>query len=269
MKYWDESKTIVEGCTPVSEGCWNCWSAGINHRFQDFENDLTVLTNSHWYPEIPVGYRVYSGEIRLREDRLPELRKGRKPKVIQIWNDLFHEKVSDDFIETTLEKSFESPHKILILTKRAKRLFDFYDAHNDQLYFFEGDESLWYGVTTENQQWADERIPYLLQVPGKRWLSVEPLLSPISFRWAKWETISRTKPTDHLDGLRHFHQIIVGCETGLHARPCKIEWVESIVEQCREAGVPCFVKAINLNGKITSDITKFPESVRVRELTWK
>uniref|UniRef100_A0A6H1ZAA2 Uncharacterized protein n=1 Tax=viral metagenome TaxID=1070528 RepID=A0A6H1ZAA2_9ZZZZ len=64
-------------------------------------------------------------------------------------------------------------------------------------------------------------------------------------------------------------QTIVGCETGRHARPCKIEWLESIVDQCKQAGVPCFVKAININGKITNKIEDFPENLRVRELAWR
>jgi hypothetical protein len=38
--------------------------------------------------------------------------------------------------------------------------------------------------------------------------------------------------------------VIVGGESGPKARPCNVEWIRSIVRQCREAGVPCFVKQL-------------------------
>lgn len=271
MRYWTHSITLVPGCTPVSEGCWNCWSAGNNHRFADMENDLTVETNSYWYPDIPAGHRVYSGEIRIREDRLPELLKGRKPRVIQIWNDLWHPSVPYEFIADAYYTFAKTTHTILVLTKRAKRMSEIL---SDIL----PSPNIWHGVTCENQPRADERIP--LQVPGKRWLSIEPLLSEIHIRAYLGTCECGYYESEHGDPTIQFtkfctkfrsaiSQIIVGCETGPHARPCKVEWIESIVEQCREAGVPCFVKAINYNGKITSDISQFPESVRVRELAWR
>lgn len=59
--------------------------------------------------------------------------------------------------------------------------------------------------------------------------------------------------------------IIVGGETGPGRRPCRTEWIESVVAQCRAAGVPCHVKALEIDGKIEHDINKFPEHLRVRE----
>lgn len=38
--------------------------------------------------------------------------------------------------------------------------------------------------------------------------------------------------------------IIAGGESGPGARPCNLEWIRSIVRQCREAGVACFVKQL-------------------------
>ena len=256
MKYWQKSITLIEGCTPVSEGCDNCWSAAMTH-------------NRFKKPGFTDFLGVFNSNIRTREDRLPELLKGRKPRVIQIWNDLFHEKVDYYFINRTFDLfhnalKFNS-HKYLVLTKRAQRMAEWWDAVHRKY----GDtlaENIYMGVTCENQPRFDERILYLLQVPGKKWLSFEPLLGNINFSHTKIYAVGSLK---HLLHMGHIHQIVVGCETGPHARLCKIEWIESIVEQCRETGVPCFVKAINLNGKIISDITKFPESLRVRELQWK
>jgi len=41
--------------------------------------------------------------------------------------------------------------------------------------------------------------------------------------------------------------VIVGGESGPNARPCDIAWIRSIVRQCRDAGVPCFVKQLGAN----------------------
>ncbi|MCD2115181.1 phage Gp37/Gp68 family protein, partial [Rhodococcus rhodochrous] len=40
--------------------------------------------------------------------------------------------------------------------------------------------NVWLGVSTENQKWADVRIPILLDTPAAvRFISAEPLLGPI------------------------------------------------------------------------------------------
>lgn len=79
-------------------------------------------------------------------------------------------------------------------------------------------------------------------------LSLEPLVGPISFRWAKWDPWYSQDPqrpfVGHLDGLKMLNWVIVGGESGPHARPCDVQWIRSIVQQCCEAGVPCFVKQL-------------------------
>jgi protein gp37 len=44
------------------------------------------------------------------------------------------------------------------------------------------------------------------------------------------------------DQLAKISFLVCGGESGPGHRPCKIEWIESIVEQCRAAGVPCWCK---------------------------
>lgn len=41
--------------------------------------------------------------------------------------------------------------------------------------------------------------------------------------------------------------VIVGGESGPNARPCQLEWILDIVQQCEAAGVPCFVKQVGSN----------------------
>ena len=119
----------------------------------------------------------------------------------------------------------------------------------------------YFGFTAENQEWYDRRIKdFRAEMPSgaNGWLSAEPILGPIDL------------------GLRYiapedmpFKWLVVGCESGPKRRPCKLEWVESIVEQCMAANVPVFVKQLDLNGKCERDITKFPKHLQIRQVPWK
>ena len=112
---------------------------------------------------------------------------------------------------------------------------------------------VWIGTTVEDQKRADQRIPHLLSVPAAvRFLSVEPLLEAVdlrngpSNRWsvptsadAAGRGVEWTDP-----GASHIpvSWVIVGGESGPRARQFDVAWARSIVAQCREAGVPVFMK---------------------------
>ena len=250
-RYWQRAWSLIDGCSPVSEGCEHCWSAALVKRFK---RDHSENGWQHLSLVDPKGH--FDGTVRIRKDRLDIPLRTKKPTVWSIWNDLLHPKVSDDFIARALQIMWDCPqHTFLILTKRAERI--------PSLKVIPMRNVFW-GVTAESQQRADERIPYILQVPGKRFLSLEPLLSEIDL--SQWTSL-------FLHGFNHpltsFDACIAGAETGPGHRPCKLEWIESIVQQCKDANIPCFVKAININGKVIRDIEKFPESLRVRNLPWK
>lgn len=110
------------------------------------------------------------------------------------------------------------------------------------------------GVSAEDQQRADERIPWLLKTPAAvRFVSAEPLLGPIDFERIptgqgtgdEWDPIVHMNPFKRASVLApHAHWVIVGGESGPGARPCNIEWIRSIVRQCRDAGTACFVKQL-------------------------
>jgi protein gp37 len=122
------------------------------------------------------------------------------------------------------------------------------------------------GTSVEDQATADARIPHLLKVPAAvRFLSVEPLLGPIDFRAVPG---LNKLPAVHMQegrGPAGIDWVIVGCESGHHRRPCKPEWVESIVHQCRTAGVSCFVKQLEIDGVVTGDVSQFPAGLQVRQ----
>lgn len=112
----------------------------------------------------------------------------------------------------------------------------------------------YFGLTAENQEWFDRRVDRAAEIPSihKLWLSAEPLLGPIDMR----------------DMVEMFKWVSVGCESGPGRRPCKLEWIESVVEQCRAVNVPVFVKQLDIGGKCERDISKFPEHLRIRQVPW-
>jgi len=106
--------------------------------------------------------------------------------------------------------------------------------------------NVWIGVSVENQRHADERIPQLLAIPARvRFLSCEPLLGPVEFS----DATNRSDWIRQLGkkSLSGIHWVIIGGEIGPKARPCNIDWIRSIVGQCKAAGVACFVGQLGSN----------------------
>lgn len=120
--------------------------------------------------------------------------------------------------------------------------------------------NIWLGTSCEDQETLERRAVWVMKCPAAvRFLSLEPLLGPINLRCVLTGVeggIGATKHFDVLSGLEvvetpfgrreyktnKIDWIVVGGESGPGHRPCKIEWIESIVKQCRAAGVACFVK---------------------------
>lgn len=59
--------------------------------------------------------------------------------------------------------------------------------------------------------------------------------------------------------------MIIGCESGPNRRPMELEWAIDLVRQCKAARVACFVKQIQINGKVSHDPSEWPEELQVRE----
>lgn len=237
-KWWDIGAKVIHGCTRISEGCKNCWSLGMEHRFNQ------------------------STEISCHFNRLHERMKKKVPVAFAIWNDLFHEDVPFEFIDKLFSKMImHDQHVYMILTKRPQRIIDFLIWYwkDDKLTLENMPEmpsNIWIGVTAENQQRAAERIPLLLQVPAKiRFVSCEPLLSEINLINIDAEMAGHknmyfvnalTGKHDDMgrpcESVNKLDWVIAGAETGSGKRPMKKEWIESLYNQSKAANVPFFDK---------------------------
>ena len=205
---------FVIGCTPVSEGCTNCYARRWAQRWgRDFGVRTypgKVARLATWQPKPPPEVGHYK--------RGP----GSRPMCFLVdMGDLFHEDVPNAFISRVLLRLMRRPDiDWQILTKRPARLAEWLSRLTTI-------EHIWAGVTVESQRWVNRRIYYLEHIrPGVRFVSVEPMLGPVDL--TPW--------------LGDLDWVICGGESGPNRRPFDKAWARGLCDQCHEAGVPFFFK---------------------------
>lgn len=261
IQWTDRTWNPVRGCSIVSPGCISCYAMKMAHRFSGAGKPYDGLTK-----QTKAGPQ-WTGKIRTIEKALLEPLSWRKPARIFVnsMSDLFHEGVPDEFIDLVFAVMALAPrHTFQILTKRAERMRDYMAAAVDrvrlewlvteastrqrlELKAFPGWPlpNVWLGVSAEDQQRADERIPLLLQTPAAvRFISAEPLLGPIDLRpdWLMYDSAECPACQEVACDCGAIDWVIVGGESGPGARPCVEGWIRSIVGECALTGVSCFVK---------------------------
>jgi protein gp37 len=234
---WTEySWNPVSGCTPISEGCQNCYAKRMANR----------LRGRCGYPaDEPF-------KVTLHKDRLEEPLRWKKPRRVFVCSmgDLFHEDVSRWMRFEVMDIILQAKqHTFLILTKRPANMKEFFEWYYSKAgRTIETIKNLWLGVTAENQQRADERIPILLQIPAAvRFVSVEPMLGPVDLSLSDGVDLSVSVGTGLKPGksylINSLDWVICGGETGPGARPMRLNWVRSLRDQCQTAGISFFFKA--------------------------
>ena len=230
IEWTDETWNPVTGCTKVSPGCAHCYAEDVAKRF---------------WKERPFT------DVKFHDDRLFQPLHWRKPRRVFVnsMSDLFHEDLKTYQISDIFDVMMRAPqHTFQVLTKRVGRMNEYMRDH--PLFVL---PNVWLGVSVENQAMADARIPILMGTPAAvRFLSVEPLLSEVDLYRGGWSLLRPLKPPS---GPRQppIDWVIVGGESGRKARPCNVKWVRGIVDQCRTATVPCFVKQLGSNPVYTGD----------------
>ena len=230
IEWATETWNPVIGCNKISAGCDNCYAEKMACRLTHISmvSDNPSLIDA--YCDVTDYGKKWSGLTRFIEKRLPEPSRWKKPRTVFVCSmgDLFHKTVSFECIDAVFSAMADyNWHTYMILTKRPQRVLDFYKWKREKHYIrFQDKYNVWIGVTAENQQTADERIPLLLEIPAAlRFVSCEPLLSHIEMPY-----------------IRQLDWIIAGGESGPGARPMHPDWVHSLKDQCQASGVPFFFK---------------------------
>ena len=239
-KYWDKAWNPIIGCQAVSEGCEHCYAARLAAQYPELR-------------DADGGFAPHPPKTLKRPPKSGVVFAGNMTDLFGNWNE-------GDVIHNWL--SGLSPAATnLVLTKRAGKLRDLPDSllKLDHIY---------YGITAENQDNMTFRAAQLIKSGAtNKWLSLEPLLGEILLNDAVMNIVGEL---DFFDSLRKWFQwVVVGAESGPERRPCNLEWVRQIVNECLEARVPVFVKQLDIDGKLVKDINQFPEDLRIREVPWK
>lgn len=208
---WTESTwNPVRGCTKISPGCKNCYACTFAERFRGVKGSA--------YEQ---GF-----DLRLVPEKLGEPKRWKSPRKVFVnsMSDLFHVGVPDDYIERVVETMMEADrHTYQVLTKRSSRMSE---QLKGPLRYAATLPHIWWGVSVEDRQFGLPRIDDLRNANATvSFLSVEPLLEDLG-------TIDLTR----------ISWVIVGGESGPHARPMNPEWVRGIRDQCIEQRVPFFFK---------------------------
>jgi protein gp37 len=203
---WTEATwNPVTGCDKVSPGCAHCYAERMAKRLK------------------AMGQRNYANgfELTLQEQmlELPLRWKRSKRIFVNSMSDMFHVDVPLEFIRKAFDVMRRANwHEYQVLTKRSERLLGL-DAQ------LEWQPQIWMGVSVENARFQ-YRIDHLRATRAHvKFLSLEPLLGPLA----------------NLD-LKNIDWVIVGGESGPHARAMDASWVVDIRDQCHEAGVAFFFK---------------------------
>ena len=210
IEWTEHTCNSFSGCEKVSEGCDHCYAE--------------TIANGRWgTPAFPNGFG-----LTLRPHKIREPFKWKTPARVFVnsMSDLFLGTVPTDYLSDVWNTMLEADwHQYQILTKRpipAARLIKDLGL--------ELPPHIWLGVSVESQEWANRRIPVLLDIPAKvRFLSCEPLLGPLDL-------------APYMDGL---DWVIDGGESGSGRRPASYDWFRSIRDQCAVGGVAYFHKQGN------------------------
>ena len=213
----------IIGCERYSVACKNCWYLdGIfpwHQRMGLIASDVkpnaaTVFTK-----------RMNAENLKLKSGVVGICQNG----------DLFWDKVSDsdihrvfDLIEEVVQRKRKAP-KYLFWTKRAERMA----LIVNQRYPAGAPDYMAFAVSIEDQRSADERLAHLCSIIGTTVIAIEPMLDEIKLG----------------DFVQQVDWVLVGSETGKNARPLNHDWVRSIRDEVKAAGLPFFIKQLGTDHK--------------------
>lgn len=262
IEWTDATWNPVTGCTRVSPGCEHCyidWAPPFRIEGRHFVDRDGQRSNA-------IGS---STGVRLHHDRLDQPLRWRRPRKVFVnsLSDMFHDDVPDEYIARVFAVMALAPqHTFQVLTKRHGRMKALLSSPHwltqvctvGHLIAIERGVSgsifdtgpwplpnVWVGVTVEDQERADLRIPVLLDTPAAvRFLSVEPMLGPVDLTNVDAFLNAMEPDWNAMTGAPHplVDWVICGGESGPGARPMHPDWARALREQCVGAGVPFLFK---------------------------
>jgi protein gp37 len=214
------------GCQEAGPGCDNCYARRLAERLHP---DLSL-----WGPgSVRLTFGPKHWNAPLGWNRKAEKAGVRQRVFCASMGDLF-DNIGGDSMDEERAELWHLIHKTphldwLLLTKRIGNV-----ARMVHEPWMRGNwpKNAWLGATVVNQEEADRDIPKLLALPAPvRFLSIEPMLGPISLRRFMGQGFGPAPMW-----------VICGGESGPKARPMHPDWARSLRDQCAAVGVPFLFK---------------------------
>jgi protein gp37 len=209
IEWTDATWNPVTGCTKISAGCDHCYAERFSERFRGTPN----------HP-FATGF-----DLTLRPERLEQPLRWRHSRMIFVnsMSDLFHKEIPTSYISSVFD-TMEAAHWHVyqVLTKRSSLLQKFINNRYSER---KVPAHIWLGVSVEDKK-ATSRVEHLRKANATvRFLSIEPLLAPVGKL-----------------NLHGIDWVIVGGESGPHARPMDPAWALDIRDQCMAKKIAFFFK---------------------------
>lgn len=283
IEWTDATWNPVTGCTRVSPGCVNCYIDWA----PPFRVEGRHFTDRDGNRSHAIGATT---GVRLHPDRLdwPLRKRSWRGKRVFVCSlaDLFHDDVPDEYIARVFAVMALTPEVTYqVLTKRPARMRALLASGTFAGMVWRDVDDLswplpnvWLGVTVEDQERADQRIPILLDTPAAvRWLSCEPLLGRVALGTCRRHRNGSIHDNGYgecadchvLDGwegkYRRIDWVVAGGESGPGARPMHPDWARSLRDQCAAAGVPYLFK--QWGDLVTEE--QAPEDITLPAVSWR
>ena len=224
IEWTDHTANFWWGCLKVSPGCEHCYAEGLSARYG--KKIWGPASTTQRERKLAIWKDIFKWDKQAQSDGV------RRRVFVQSMSDFLEDHPQANEIRKDAIKVLESLKwlDVLMLTKRPENAQWFLGP-----WFTGWPEHVWMGTSVENQKYADQRIPHLLEIPAKiRFLSCEPLLGPVKvfgFNSPTWGRLGH-----------HIDWVIAGGESGPRARPMHPDWAISLRDQCAAASVPFFFK---------------------------
>lgn len=248
IDWCDSTWSPVTGCL---HGCEYCYARGIANRFGTKDQchsfcgghpvgkiheleEPAVVTETGKKSPYPFDFEPTFHKYRLNEY---QNKKGRNIFVCSM-ADLFGEWVPDEWIEEVFNACENAPqHNYLFLTKNPKRYERILDRYMPP--------NMWFGWSQTGPM--GNKCDFTTHHSIKTFISIEPLLEPFE--------------EFHIRGI---DWVIIGSETGRRKNKVvpKREWIDDIVNECREVDIPVFMKSSLANVWVEPLIQEFPEELK-------
>ncbi|MFA6400904.1 MAG: phage Gp37/Gp68 family protein [Salinivirgaceae bacterium] len=270
IEWTNETWNPIIGCSPVSPGCKNCYAEKMAFRLGSMKLERCISALNY---SVVVNWKTkkWNGKTQFVSQAIEKPLSWRKPRMIFVCSmgDLFHESVPFEWIDKVMAVIACTPqHTYQILTKRPHRMAEYFNQGKEMLIARWEDavyelglcdknddpdaaachvnnradrewplKNIWLGVTAENQEMVNKRVPFLLNIPAAiRFVSVEPMLGAVDL--SIYMATGWTEPP--YDDIINW--VICGGESGINARPVNHNWVENLKNQCNKYETCLFFK---------------------------